>query len=465
MSRPLACAWLLVLAFTRPLLAQDADADAALAQRCAQIGALIAPAPSVPTDAFEPAFLQAVPVPKIVALCAGIHAQGGAVRGTSLVERSSEWQARYDVDLERGFGMSLTMVLSSAPPHRVSGLWFGALAPALPSLDAVAKAIGELPGQTTFLVARLGDGPPQPVAAHAPEHPCALGSAFKLWILARLASDVRAGTRRWDEVVPLRAAWRSLPSGRMQDWPDGAPVTLHTLATAMISESDNTATDHLLHTLGRERIEQLLPSLGVSDATARAPGALDPNRPLLGTAELFRLKLSAGDEAATVWLTLATEAARRRYLEQDVPELPLSGAGTDPGAFATPQHVDTIEWFASAADLVRTLDALRHLAEPVADASAARDAAPLLGVLSVNPGLPVAREAFDWAGYKGGSETGVLSLNWLLRARDGHWYALACASNDPGAPVDEARLTGLLSRALTLLGRLADAAPAAAETR
>jgi hypothetical protein len=49
----------------------------------------------------------------------------------------------------------------------------------------------------------------------------------------------------------------------------------------------------------------------------------------------------------------------------------------------------------------------------------------------------------------------VLSLNWLLHGRDGHWYALACAWNDPAAAVDDVKLTGLLSRALQLLGKSA----------
>src|SRR5262249_17346495 len=151
-------------------------------------------------------------------------------------------------------------------------------------------------------------------------------------------------------------------------------------------------------------------------------------------------------------LGLKDVAARRAYLAGELPGLPLSGEGTDPAAFAAPVHIDTIEWFASGADLVRTLDALRRLAE-ARPAAPGRDASLLRGVLAVNPGLPAARESFEWAGYKGGSETGVLSLNWLLHARDGQWYALACAWNDTSAAVDDGQLTGLLSRALQLLGK------------
>jgi hypothetical protein len=432
------------------LAARAVAQDDPLDQRAHDVAALFVAQPAVVTDIFDPSFLQAVPVAKLDAIAQQIFAQGGAVRAVTLAHRESEWSGRFDVELEQGVVLPMTLTLGAAPPHRVVGLWFGAGVPVLASLEEVAKAVATLPGKTSFLAARLGDGEPQVLAASAPDSALAIGSAFKLWVLARLAGDVRDGKHRWDEVVPLRAAWRSLPSGRLQDWPDGAPITLHTLATAMISESDNTAADHLLFTVGRERVEALLPELGVRDGKAHA--GLDPNVPFLGTAEMFRLKLSPGGEACKVWLGLKDVAARRAYLADELPSLPLSGDGTDPAAFAAPSHIDTIEWFASAGDLVRTLDALRRLAD-TKPATPERDASLLRGVLAVNPGLPAAREGFAWAGYKGGSETGVLSLNWLLRDKDGHWFALACVWNDGSAAVDDGKLTGLLSRALQLLAK------------
>ena len=71
-------------------------------------------------------------------------------------------------------------------------------------------------------------------------------------------------------------------AARSSDWPRGAPVTLHTLAALMISQSDNTATDMLLHPLGRENVERMMAAIGVA-APAR-------NRPLLSTLELSAIK-------------------------------------------------------------------------------------------------------------------------------------------------------------------------------
>lgn len=431
-------------------LPAPAQADSPLQQRAHEMGALLAAEPAVEREAFDPAFLQAVPPAQLQALGRQLHAACGEVTALTLLERRSEWSGRFEAGTARGFAMPITLSVSARPPHRVVELWFGQPVPRLASLDEVVAALEALPGEVTLLAARLADGAePEPLAALEPTRPLAIGSAFKLWLLASLAQDVLDGTRRWDEVATLRPEWSSLPSGRLHEWPAGAPLTLHSLATAMISESDNTATDHLLHLLGRERIEARLAALGVRDAAATPEGAAPRNVPLLSTAELFRMKLAAGGEPARVWSALRGIEARRRYLAEEVSGLPLHGPGTDPAALAAPAHIGELEWFASAADLVRTLDALRRLA--ATPAAGARDASPLRGVLAVNPGLPVAREAFAWSGYKGGSETGVLCLAWLLQRRDGSWCALAAAWNDPAAPLDDARLTAPLTRALQLL--------------
>ncbi len=80
-------------------------------------------------------------------------------------------------------------------------------------------------------------------------------------------------------------------------------------------------------------------------------------------------------------------------------------------------------------------------------------AAALRGVLSINPGLAVSKEAFPYVGYKGGSETGVLNLTFLLRAKDGTWYAASAGWNDPLQAVEESKLIGLMQRVLYLLGK------------
>ncbi len=167
--------------------------------------------------------------------------------------------------------------------------------------------------------------------------PLAIGSTFKLYVLAALVKRQVA----WDKVVKLDAQHKSLPSGEMQTWPDGSPVTVHTLALKMISVSDNTAADTLLRLAGREKVEKRLSELGMKNPQA--------NVPFLSTRELFQLK---GDAAL-----------RKAYLAADVPgriavlkklaDKPLPNASEM--QWSEPIAIDRLEWFASAADLCQLM--------------------------------------------------------------------------------------------------------------
>lgn len=205
-------------------------------------------------------------------------------------------------------------------------------------------------------------------------------------------------------------------------------MTLHTLAALMISQSDNSAADTLLATLGRKKVERLLPALGV--------GAAARDRPLLSTREAFLLK--AGDPAYLTKWKSGGEPERRALLAG----LAAKAAGDiDLGRFSgAPLAIADVEWFASPADLVRTLDWIRRQGDRTA-----------LDILAINPGLAAAKGDFAYIGYKGGSEAGVLAMAFLIRRKDGSWAAAAGAWNDPAAPVDEARLAALMGRLLTLL--------------
>jgi hypothetical protein len=61
------------------------------------------------------------------------------------------------------------------------------------------------------------------------------------------------------------------------------------------------------------------------------------------------------------------------------------------------------------------------------------------------------KQDYAYAGFKGGSEPGVINLTWLIRNRAGAWHVVTGSWNNPAAPVDEARFTGLMGRALALV--------------
>ena len=232
---------------------------------------------------------------------------------------------------------------------------------------------------------------------------------------------------QWTDVVALGRP--SLPSGVTQNWPADLPVTLATLATQMISISDNTATDTLIETLGRTKVDTMRATIG------QTPGSL----PVLSTLDAFMLKMPASDALRKRWVA-GDLADRRRVLN----ELEPTVAAIDASALVgLPLHIDTVEWPATMVEIAGVLDTIRRSESKTA-----------LDILAVNQSLSAADTGrFDKVGYKGGSESGVIAMSWLLRAKSGDWYVVAGAWNDPEKAVDNSVFSGLMMRVVTLVGK------------
>ena len=103
-----------------------------------------------------------------------------------------------------------------------------------------------------------------------------------------------------------------------------------------------------------------------------------------------------------------------------------------PIPWTTPRDIDTVEWFASARDICRVYASL--------DALARRPGlAPINDVFALNDGglgLDPAQWQTTW--FKGGSEPGVLTLNYLATTRTGHTYVVSALAESPSAPIDKA---------------------------
>lgn len=399
----------------------------AYAARAAELVRILT-APGGEDGFFSTLFLDAVPVDRWRAIAADLRARHGAPLALGAVSRTSDTAGQVEVRYARAT-VAFTLVVAPQAPRRVVGLHIVGAKVARDSIDAVLADLGALPGRTAIAVAELGEGAPRLLHARNADMPMATGSSFKLYVLAELARQVAAGERRWSDVVPIGP--KSF-SGRLMHWPDGAPMTLHSLATAMIAESDNSASDTLMPVLGRERV----------DAMVGATGHAAPGRalPLLTTAEAFALKMPANAELARRYA--AASVGERRAL--------LAGAGSrldaravDVGTIAErPVAIDTIEWFAAPRDMIGLLDWLR------------RQGGDALPIMAVNPGIAPA-DAARWAylGYKGGSEPGVMAMNFLAKRADGRAYAVAASWNNDAARVDEDAFVAILARLLTLLAQ------------
>ena len=377
---------------------------------------------------FTPSFRAALAKAKWDAVVTSMTAQMGKPLAIDRLTAVTPFSANLRVRFERGI-VNAQIAVDPAPPHQVVGLLFTGAEMAGDTLDKLAADMRALPGTTSLGVYTLGEGAPRLVSGIAPDKAMPLGSAFKLWVLGELAREVSAGERKWSDVVPIGPA--SLPSGITQSWPPGSPVTIQTLATLMISISDNSATDTLV-TLEGERLDGFVTKAGV-------PGLA----PVLTTRQMFALKSPANNDLATQWATSLAPSARRRLLDTNAAR--LRATPIDPMMFAgKPAAIDTLEWFASPAETAGMLDWLR------------RDGGDTpLALLAINPGIdPATRGKFDYVGFKGGSEPGVITLNFLVRRKDGRWLAIAGGWHRGDAGVENDRFTMLMARALVLAAEI-----------
>lgn len=358
-----------------------------------------------------------------------IYQQAGACTRVTLLQSKGPYDGTFQLEFAKGFIASSEVIIEAKAPNRITGFLIKSLVPALKSFDEVIGELKKLPGLASLAVARLTKDGPQLIASNQPDTELALGSAFKLYVLAELVREIDAGTRKWDDVVPLDESSRSLPSGSLREWPVGSPLTLHTLATLMISQSDNTAADQLIHTLGREKIESMLPLAGMKNPAR--------DKPFFTTLELFRLH---GSSLGIDYAKLSSVDERRAFLAGPVAAFPRNQISISDH----PTQIDSIEWFASANDLCRVMAWLSQ-------ATGKPSTAPARDILQISSGLPLDAAAWSYIGFKGGSEPGVLNCTYWLTNRKGESFAVAATWNNPAAGVDENKFAGLAQRAIDLL--------------
>ena len=306
----------------------------------------------------------------------------------------------------------------------ISGLRISPATPPPPppaSWAGVDAALRPLAPEVRLLVASVSHGTCQPIHSIDPGTAAPLGSAFKLYVLDALASAVAAGKVRWDQPLTITAQLKSLPSGVLQNQPDGTRVPVRDAATKMISISDNTAANMIMNLVGRPAVEAVLKTTGMADPAR--------DEPFLTTREMFILKLDQWPELAKRYLA-ADQAGRRALLAGiDRDPLPAIAAAR---TWTTPRDIDSIEWFASATDICRAYASLAGLA-------ARPGLSPVGGVLSANNGglqLDPARWKTIW--FKGGSEPGVLTLTYLATTRAGRSYVVVVLAENPSKPISEA---------------------------
>lgn len=423
-----------------PFLARaDAEAPGTPAARqlgwvLAQVNAARTPPSSLISTHFSASFLQAVPPASLVAALAPISAER-PIRIAAIVGKARPLQLVARLETASGASLRVSIAVSAAAPNKIESLLFQPFAqpPPISSWPDADRALARLGERAGLFAAEVRGGQlGRAVHARSAVAPVAIGSAFKLYVLGALAQAVSDGRASWSELFPIREAWKSLPSGTLQNESAGTRFTLRHYAEQMISVSDNTAADHLIHRLDRAAVERELVALGNRSAAK--------DRPFLTTREMFALKIAAPPALRTAYSTASARKRRQLLAHVDALQVRLAEAA----AWTTPRSIGTIEWFASPQDLGRAMIGLQALARKPG-------LSPVQPILALNPGIRFDPQTWRYIAYKGGSEPGVLSLTWYLERIDGRAFVLSIAVNDPKHPIDEAATLAVAEGATSLL--------------
>ncbi len=332
-------------------------------------------------------------------------------------------------------GLQSAVSISVDSAGLISGLLLTPYQPPPTSWGQIDIDLAALAPDAILLVARASPGgsctPVHQVAASIAQP---LASMFKLFVLGALAHQIAAGRVSWAQELTVTATLKSAGSGSLQDDPDGTRLSVQQTAAKMISISDNTAADMLIHLVGRSAVQD-------QDRQWSDHAAL--NVPFLTTRELFLLKYAGYPALANRYLSLAP-GQRAAFLASHVDPLPISLVlGQSPGS---PTDIETLEWFASPDDICRAFAGLQQVA-------ARPGLAPLGSILSANDGsieLDPAQWPTVW--FKGGSEPGVLTLGYLATNSKGQTFVVVAMLANPTAALPPSATAGLLAIAQGAFG-------------
>lgn len=202
----------------------------------------------------------------------------------------------------------------------------GAEAEVPPQVAAAVEGYGALPGDASCLV--QVEGPDrQWRSGHAPSQRLFVGSAVKTFILAQFLRDVEAGRLSEDQPCRIDDSVRSPGSSVFIDLEGTTPA--RSVLEAMITHSDNTATDIALAATGPDRVRALIAEAGLTQT-------LIPD----STRRLFSY-LSGADYGVDLgW------AGMQRLLEDDLPGTKRPAMNDRETMISTAEEM--VQWYSQA---------------------------------------------------------------------------------------------------------------------
>jgi beta-lactamase class A len=271
----------------------------------------------------------------------------------------------------------------------------------------------------------------------------ATASIFKIWVLGGVGRAVQLGNLLGSELIAMDGS-KNVAGSVITVEPIGTQFSASQLATFMMGNSDNTATDMLLARVGRNVVNQI-----VTDFNHAQPTALTP---VLGLSEQFHLIYNFTNPETASYLT-GTEAFQDNFLTTRI--VPLGRFTGGPNFQANLLTAGT--WQASPIDVCNAMAALRRFPNG-SDAMREIDKA-----MSAQAALPLVRNEWDRVWYKGGNlasaanNNHVLTHAWLLEDNGRDPFVYVAMANSVAGGIDQTRLFQIQSingRILQLLALL-----------
>ncbi len=293
------------------------------------------------------------------------------------------------------------------------------------SLSEAITKFTTLAGDTGVLIAYINDDNQcQIIDAHNPDQLLATGSLFKPWVLGGLAEAIDQETLLPEQNVEFVASERVFNNTLVNLEPFGTQFKLADLATLMLGNSDNTATDLVHEVVGRNVIDDFIDISGVDDT--------DILKPLLSVNEQFHLFFSFPLATANNFVN-DTEPNQLSFINKQI--VPLGPVTSFP--FVNDSLLTSGSWRASPMDICNNMATLRQY-DSGSDAMQVVDRA--FGAQAAQFRI---RPNWDRVWYKGGSlasgTTGlhVLTHAWLLED-NGRWPIVVVGmTNDSGGGIDD----------------------------
>lgn len=349
---------------------------------------------------FTETFLDQVPASNLVQILNQYKSQLGNLKE---VESTSDG---YTLIFEKGEAPSQINVTQD---NKIAGLWFGGMSLYEDDFDEILNEFKNLDSEIAISIIEDNE---KEIISYNSDQPMAVGSTFKLYILKALYDQIDNSQKSWEDIIKLSAENITLPSGTLQDWPIGSPITVNTMANMMISVSDNTATDHLIDYIGRVNIEEIV---------------TEKNIPFLKTSEMFKLKAGVKEEVQNTYIQSSIKEKRKILNEINDVEVNVKDLSSEPVL------IDQIEWFFTTKELCNLIYELKGAEQ-----------------ITINPGL-AAKDKWHKIGFKGGSEPGVLQYTHLLQETpEGPIYTVSVTANGKEG-VDNNKVTELTSRLISKL--------------